>query len=122
MIIAIDSYQAINYTNHTLSIVNRIMLSSLKGLKDDFYYRTEYRKNAIIIIAVIHDDVPESTRKTIYADHFHPLVSELESFTERKVNVIFTGGEPYSNFDYKGNDTIENGAKMASPWAYKLLE
>ena len=45
------------------------------------------RKKDITIIAVVHDDVPESTRKTIYADYFHPLVSELESFTDRKINV-----------------------------------
>ena len=72
------------------------------------------RKEPINIIAVIHGDVPEATSKTIYADHFQPLVSELESFTERKVNIIFAGGEPYKNFDYKGNDTLKTHAKMAA--------
>ncbi|WP_347902786.1 hypothetical protein [Pseudomonas purpurea] len=64
------------------------------------------QKNAINIVAIVHDDVPEATRKTIYADHFQPLVKELESFTDRKVNVIFGGGAPYSNFAYRGEDTM----------------
>jgi hypothetical protein len=64
------------------------------------------QKKPIMIIAVIHDDVPESTRKTIYEDHFAPLIKELESFTERKADVVFTGGEPHSNFDYKGDNLL----------------
>ena len=79
------------------------------------------KKAPINIIAVIHSDVPETTRKTIYADHFYPLVSELESFTERKVNVIFAGGEPYVSFDYKGNDTL-NTLQRWQPLSFKLLE
>lgn len=64
---------------------------------------TEHTKKSFIIIAVVHNDVPESTRKTIYADYFHPVVSELESFTGRKVNVVFAKGDPQSAFDYKAN-------------------
>jgi len=64
-------------------------------------------KNAITIFAIVHDDVPKSTSKTIYADYFQPLVRELESFTERKVHVVFSGGKPYSKFDYKGEDTTK---------------
>lgn len=62
---------------------------------------TEHTKKSLIIIAVVHNDVPESTRKTIYADYFYPVVSELESFTGRKVNVVFAKGDPQSAFDYK---------------------
>lgn len=72
------------------------------------------QKNDIIIIAVIHDDVPAPARKTIYADHFQPLVSELESFTERKVNVVFAGGAPYSNFQYKGEEHEETVKRWAA--------
>jgi hypothetical protein len=78
------------------------------------------RKKDITIVAVVHDDVPESTRKTIYADYFHPLVSELESFTDRKINVVFTGGPPQSNFDYKGADHSKTMQRWV-PLAYKLI-
>ncbi|WP_223480107.1 MULTISPECIES: zinc-dependent metalloprotease [unclassified Pseudomonas] len=64
------------------------------------------QKNSITIIAVVHNDVPKSKRETIYADHFYPLVKELQNFTERKVHVVFAGGEPYTHFDYKGTDTL----------------
>ena len=79
------------------------------------------QKKPITIIAVIHDAVPESTTKTIYADYFQPLVNELESFTERTINVVFAGGEPYSNFNYKGDDL----AKTLERWnafGHKLLQ
>ena len=79
------------------------------------------RKQPIDVIAVIHNDLPESTRKTIYADHFQPLVSELESFTERNVNIIFAGGEPYNNFDYKDND-ITKTLQRWQALCFKLLE
>ncbi|MHC8347882.1 hypothetical protein ACYZT7_00520 [Pseudomonas sp. RT4P38] len=78
-------------------------------------------ENSITIIAVIHDDVPKSTATTIYADHFRPLVSELESFTERKVNVVFAGGEPYNKFDYKGDDSL-NTLRSWEALGYKLLD
>lgn len=64
-------------------------------------------KKALIIIAVIHDDVPPATRNTLYADYFRPLVKELESFTERRFHVVFTAGQPYCNFDYKGDDLLQ---------------
>jgi hypothetical protein len=81
----------------------------------------QLKKNDINIIAVVHDDVPELTRKTIYADYFEPLVRELESFTERKVNVVFAGGEPQSNFEYKGDD-IDETARRWAPLGESLLE
>jgi hypothetical protein len=67
----------------------------------------EQKKKPIIIIAIIHDDVTASARKTIYADYFHPFITELESFTGRKFHVIFGKGDPYSNFDYKGSDPLK---------------
>lgn len=77
-------------------------------------------KSSITIIAVVHDDVPKSTAKTIYADYFRPLVSELESFTERKVNVVFTGGEPYNKLDYRGDDTLKTLRRWEA-LGYELL-
>ncbi|MGV8889028.1 MAG: hypothetical protein ACOH2P_13525 [Pseudomonas sp.] len=77
-------------------------------------------KNSITIIAVVHDDVPISTANTIYADHFRPLVRELESFTERKVNVVFAGGEPYDKFEYKGDDILET-LRSWEALGFKLL-
>lgn len=70
------------------------------------------KKKPITIFVVIHDDVPESTRKNLHADYFQPLISELESFTERKVYVIFGRLAPYSNFDYKN----ENEHITSSRW------
>lgn len=62
-------------------------------------------KKSITIFAVLHDDLPESTRKTIYADYFYPLVNELESFTNRKFNVVFWRDEPpYSTYHYRSED------------------
>jgi len=81
----------------------------------------QQRKNDIIIFAIIHDDVPPSALKTIYADHFHPLVTELESFTERKVKVVLASGEPYSNFAYKGEDTLQTLMKW-EPLAAQYLD
>ncbi|MDQ0123779.1 hypothetical protein J2W17_002726 [Pseudomonas lini] len=78
------------------------------------------QKKDLIIIAVIHSDVPESTRKTIYADYFRPFVTELESFIERKVCVVFAGGEPYCNFDYKGED-VTGTLQRWQTLGYKLL-
>jgi hypothetical protein len=69
-------------------------------------------KKAITIFAIIHDDVPESTRKNLYADYFQPLITELQSFIERKVHVIFGRLAPYSNFDYKN----ENENMTALRW------
>lgn len=77
-------------------------------------------KNAINVIAVVHDDVPGSARKTIYADHFHPLVSELKSFTGRQVHVVFAGGKPYSNFDYKGDEVLKT-LQDWEPLGHRLL-
>jgi hypothetical protein len=69
-------------------------------------------KKAITIFVIIHDDVPESTRKNLYADHFQPFITELQSFIERKVHVIFGRLAPYSNFDYKN----ENEQMTSSRW------
>ncbi|HCS41780.1 MAG TPA: hypothetical protein DIW52_02985 [Pseudomonas sp.] len=80
------------------------------------------QKKPIMIIAVIHDDVPESTRKTIYADYFQPLVKELASFTERKVDVLFAGGKPHSNFDYKGDNLSEIMSRWESVGSKLLPE
>ncbi|WP_236179809.1 MULTISPECIES: hypothetical protein [Pseudomonas] len=63
-------------------------------------------KRNINIFAIVHDDLPASTMKTIYADHFHPFVQELESFIDRKFNAVFGRGAPYSQFNYKGNDPL----------------
>lgn len=79
------------------------------------------QKKDITIIAVVHDDVPQLTRKTIYADYFEPLVKELESFAERKVNVVFAGGAPQSNFHYKGDDVLQTLQRWA-PLAANLLD
>jgi hypothetical protein len=73
---------------------------------------TPQQKKDITIIAVVHNDVPDSTRKTMYADYFHPLVSELESFIERKVNVVFARAEPQSSFDYKAYKGDERDATL----------
>ncbi|RON18706.1 hypothetical protein [Pseudomonas frederiksbergensis] len=62
------------------------------------------QKKDLTVFAIIHEDVPASTKATIYADHFRPFVNELESFTDLKVNIVFGGGAPYSNFNYKGDD------------------
>lgn len=79
------------------------------------------QKNSITIIAVVHNDVPKSKRETIYADHFYPLVKELESFTERKVHVVFAGAEPYTHFDYKGTDTLDTLQRWES-MGFRLLD
>ena len=71
----------------------------------------EQKKKTIIIIAIIHDDVAATARKTIYDDHFRPFITELESFTGRKFHVIFGKGAPYSNFDYRGSDPLRTLAK-----------
>ncbi|MBD8096830.1 hypothetical protein IFR08_20085 [Pseudomonas fluorescens] len=75
----------------------------------------------ITIIAVLHDDVTPAKRKTIYADFFHALVKELESFAERKINVVFTQGEPHSNMEYKGDD-IEDAATRWQTLGTQLLD
>jgi hypothetical protein len=64
------------------------------------------KQKKITIYAAIHEDVPKDVKDSIYADHFLPLVKELESFTDHKVSVVFGAGAPYSNFDYKGEDTM----------------
>jgi hypothetical protein len=76
-------------------------------------------KKIITIFAVLHDDVPESTRKTIYANYFYPFVSELESFTDRKVNVVFwRNSPPYSTYRYKG----ENVRWISEQWELLAFE
>lgn len=79
------------------------------------------QKKDITIIAAIHDDVPQTKRETIYADYFHAIVKELESFAERKINVVFAQGEPQSNMEYKG-DVIEVAATRWSAVGAQLLE
>ena len=79
------------------------------------------QKKDIIIIAVIHDDVPESSRKTIYAEYFYPLVRELESFTERKINIVFARGAPHSSFEYKSDDELATLVEWEAI-AYTLLD
>ncbi|WP_205548262.1 hypothetical protein [Pseudomonas carnis] len=59
------------------------------------------QKKDITIIAAIHDDVTQTKRKTIYADYFHAVVKELESFAERKINVVFAQGEPKATWNTK---------------------
>lgn len=63
----------------------------------------------------------QTKRKTIYADYFHAVVKELESFAERKINVVFAQGEPQSNMEYKG-DVIEVAATRWSAVGAQLLE
>lgn len=76
---------------------------------------TEHQnKNAITIFAIIHDDVPESKSKTIYADHFRPFLKELESFIDRKVHVVFGKSTPYSQFEYKGEDESRTMSRWES--------
>lgn len=77
-------------------------------------------KKAITIVAVVHEDVPSSTSETLYADHFRPLVVELESFTERKVHVVFSGSAPYTQFDYKGDDSMATLRRWET-MGFKLL-
>ena len=75
------------------------------------------QKKDLTIFAIVHEDVPDSTKATMYADHFQPFVKELESFTDLKVNVVFIGGEPYNNFNYKGDDlkqTLMNWQTLGS--------
>lgn len=60
----------------------------------------------INIFAIVHDDIPANATTNIYADHFQPFVKELESFIDRKINVVFGRGTPYSQFNYKGNDPL----------------
>ena len=79
------------------------------------------QKKDITIIAAIHDDVTQTKRETIYADYFHAVVKELESFAERKINVVFAQGEPQSNMEYKG-DVIEVAATRWSAVGAQLLE
>lgn len=64
----------------------------------------QQKQKTITIYAAIHRDVPESVKASIYVDHFRPFVQELESFTDRKVNVVLGAGEPFRSFDYKGED------------------
>jgi hypothetical protein len=64
------------------------------------------KQKTITIYAAIHEDVPKDVKDSMYADYFLPLVKELESFTDHKVSVVFGAGAPYSNFDYKGEDTM----------------
>jgi len=78
-------------------------------------------KKDITIIAVIHNDVAQSKRKTIYADYFHAVVKELESFAERKINVVFAQGAPQSSMEYKGDDFDDAATRWATLGA-KILE
>ncbi|WP_201191335.1 hypothetical protein [Pseudomonas fluorescens] len=64
-------------------------------------------KNEITIFALIHNDVPPDTRKSIYPDYFAHLVAELEGFTGRKVKIVLGSGEPYSSFEYRDTDTLK---------------
>ncbi|MCH4901580.1 MULTISPECIES: hypothetical protein [Pseudomonas] len=64
------------------------------------------KKRDINIFAVVHDDIPATTTTSIYAEHFQPFVKELESFIDRKFNVVFGRGAPYSQFNYKGDDPL----------------
>ena len=81
----------------------------------------EHPKESITIFAIIHNDIPESTKNTLYDDHFHPFVTELESFTGRRVRVISSERKPYSDFPYKG----ENESLTLSLWenmAFNFLD
>ncbi|WP_438300200.1 hypothetical protein [Pseudomonas sp. NMS19W] len=63
-------------------------------------------KRDINIFVFVHDDIPATITTSIYADHFQPFVKELESFIDRKFHVVFGRGAPYSQFNYKGDDTL----------------
>ncbi|AUZ48896.1 reprolysin-like metallopeptidase [Pseudomonas orientalis] len=78
-------------------------------------------KKDVTIIAVIHDDVAQPKRKTIYADYFHAVVKELESFAERKINVVFAQGEPQSSMEYKG-DVFDDAATRWETVGAQVLE
>ncbi|WP_311884427.1 MULTISPECIES: reprolysin-like metallopeptidase [unclassified Pseudomonas] len=80
----------------------------------------ETQKKDIRIVAILHNDIPQSKRKTLYADYFQPLVKELESFTGRKVDVIFKTGEPHSSFYYK-RDPVE-AMELWIPFCNRLME
>lgn len=64
------------------------------------------KQKTITIYAAIHEDVPQSIKASIHADYFFHYAQELESFTDRKVRVVYGAGAPYSHFDYKGEDTL----------------
>lgn len=85
-------------------------------------------KKDINIIAVVHNDVPDSTRKTIYENYFHPLVTHLESFIDRKVNIVFAIADPQSSFDYKASRgdqleaTVQRWEVLASSLSNQMQE
>ncbi|WP_219337454.1 reprolysin-like metallopeptidase [Pseudomonas sp. Xaverov 259] len=78
-------------------------------------------KKDITIIAVIHNDVAQSKRETIYADYFHAVVNELESFAERKIHVVFAQREPQSSMEYKG-DVFDDAATRWQTVGTQILE
>lgn len=69
-------------------------------------------KNSITIFVVMHDDVPPAKRNNAYSDYFLHLKTELESFIDRDVHIIFGSGSPHSSFEYKG----ENLTQILERW------
>lgn len=62
-------------------------------------------KNPVTIYAIFHDEVSEEKRQASYQKNIRPFIEEFESFTGRKVSVVFDRNTlPYSNFDYKHDD------------------
>ncbi|MEX3774658.1 hypothetical protein [Pseudomonas sp. MYb118] len=68
---------------------------------------TQTDKSPINIFVVVHDDVPPSAKQDMHVNYFAHLADELQSFTDRKVNVIYGAGAPYSRFEYKGDNALE---------------
>ncbi|WP_460119617.1 hypothetical protein [Pseudomonas sp. S2_C03] len=64
-------------------------------------------KNPIDIFVVIHDDINPSIKQQMAASYFSHLQKELESFTDRKVNIFYGTGSPHNKFDYKGSNETE---------------
>ncbi len=60
----------------------------------------------ITIYAAIHEDVPKDVKDSIYADHFLPLVKELESFTDHKVSVVLVLALLTATLTIRGEDTM----------------
>jgi hypothetical protein len=63
-------------------------------------------KIPIFIHAFIHDDVTQP-QSEIFAEHFLPMVKELEGVTGRRVSVQFIRNQPtYTDFAYMNEDEL----------------
>jgi len=91
----------------TSLLIAMTLTSCQKALSSDLP-DSPHSKRPLFIYLVIHDDLPQAKIDSLVENHFVWLIKDLESFTERRVNLEWIRNVPaLTDYAYKGNNVNE---------------